>query len=470
MSTIDQANTTEEWGRAIEKPVAPEYESNSELVVGETVDVAIVGGGLVGLAVAIGLRKKTPQLNIKVYERAPELRNQSQGILAIHPNGLNALKSIDPEIQNRILEAGCERHTRIITNINADGSVKETVSDTKSDSVEKYGQAAVGITWHNCQQVLASLVPRREETIMTSRCLTHFVEQDESVMLFFESGSAVRTKIMLACDGVFSAVRRQLYPNDSPIYFGQLNWGTVIESSKLPRNLHPKNGVHYFQHHGDPKWMSMLNDGGSGYTFWQFRVSDLKHSMELSGNNGRGGLGLPCVKDKLVRIAKESCETVANAIEAIPEGQIFERSIVGHSSLPSWRSPGGRVALVGDAAHGMHPNIAQGANSAFESAAAIVKVLCHECVEVSTLPQAMKAYEEARKPRADLVQGFANALGVSQASGNNAFHDCPAASAKMMDWIRSSRDPMKYPPPKEVTNILNQFDPLKEKGVSRLWG
>jgi 2-polyprenyl-6-methoxyphenol hydroxylase-like FAD-dependent oxidoreductase len=39
--------------------------------------------------------------------------------------------------------------------------------------------------------------------------------------------------------------------------------------------------------------------------------------------------------------------------------------------LPTWIR--GRVALVGDSAHGMHPNILQGADSAFESDAAIVE-------------------------------------------------------------------------------------------------
>jgi len=451
-----------EWGRAIEKPVVPEKDGRQSNTADETVDIAIVGGGLVGLAVAIGLLKKIPHLNIKIYERAPELRSQSQGILAIQPNGMNALKTIDPEIPERICEVGCERHTRTITNINADGSVKETVLDTKIDSVGKHGQASVGITWHNCQQVLASLVPMKEENIITSRSLSYFVEQNDSVLLF-ENGSVVKTKILLACDGVFSAVRRQLYPNDSPIYFGQLNWGTVIKSHMLPPNLHQKNGVHYFQNRGDPIWMSMLNDGGSGYTFWQFRVSgDPKHSKELSGNNGRGGLGLPGVKEKLVRIARESCETVANAIEAIPEETIFERSIVGRSSLPTWLSPGGKVALVGDSAHGMHPNIAQGANSTFESAAAIVKALCEE---KDSFISALNSYEKARKPRADLVQQFANALGVSQASGKIVFHE----TAEMMDWIRSGQDPIKNPPPKDVTDILGHFDPLESNGVSRLW-
>jgi 2-polyprenyl-6-methoxyphenol hydroxylase-like FAD-dependent oxidoreductase len=483
-----------EWGRAIEKPKAAavfgkdddEEETLRSVVEDEeddSVDIAIVGGGLVGLAVAIGLRNNTTtsKFRVKVYEQAPELRSKSQGILAIHANGMNALESIDPEIPNKINQVGCERHSRVITTILADGTVKETIIDTATESMEKYGRMAVGITWHNCQQVLASLVQQphkkeeaeeeEENVIVTSRSLSYFVESenDDSVRLHFEDGSVVKAKIMLACDGVFSVARRQMYPNDSPIYFGQLNWGTVIETSKLPEDVHPPNAVHIFQHKGDPLWMSMLNDGGSGHSFWQFRVSDPKQSMALSASNGRGGLGLPGVKEKLITVARASCELVARAIEAIPEEQIFERSIVGHSALPSWlSSEGGRVALVGDSAHGMHPNIAQGANSAFESANCIVKALRETNGDVSSLKSALASYEAARKPRADVVQRFAMLCGAMQSTGKHYIED-RSILGEMLEWIRNGSDPSTTPPPEGATKVLDSFDPCTEDGISRLW-
>lgn len=436
----------------------PAPESGKCMAPEEEVDVAIVGGGLVGLALAIGLTRAG--INCAVYERAPQLRSVSQGILAVKPIGMQALDDIHPDIPNRVAEVGCERLRMMRTDVDAKGNVKDVINENLGVEDEaKYGRKRVGITWHNMQQVLASLLP--PGMIKTGRSLLSFEEEDDSVTLRFEGGEAtgrVRCQVALMCDGVFSTARTQLFPEDKVVYFGQLNWGSVVRTDSLPPAIHLPNAVRYCQYSGEPKWMAMLNDGGGGNTFFQLRISDPEKALALSGNGGRGGLGLPGAIERLSPIVKP-CNDVASVLASIPEEQIFERSIVGRRPAPSWLGPRKRVALVGDAAHGMHPNIGQGANTGFESARNLIQALA-ECQ--GDLKAGLANYERGHKPRADLIQSFANLMGCVQSRQKELLPK--EVVLQMLDWI-NTEDNAKLPP-EDALDVIRKFDPLSQRGVS----
>jgi 2-polyprenyl-6-methoxyphenol hydroxylase-like FAD-dependent oxidoreductase len=93
-------------------------------------------------------------------------------------------------------------------------------------------------------------------------------------------------------------------------------------------------------------------------------------------------------------------------------------------------NPSKRLVLMGDAAHGQHPTIGQGAKSGFESAAAVVQAMM---LHRDDYKAALVAYEQARKPRADLVQQYANLMGVVQATGKALLPK--AAFGDMTRWI-----------------------------------
>jgi salicylate hydroxylase len=75
-------------------------------------------------------------------------------------------------------------------------------------------------------------------------------------------------------------------------------------------------------------------------------------------------------------------------------------------ALPTWVSDNGKVVIIGDAAHGMVPYLAQGAAVAIEDGAALA-----ECVSraesVDDLPALLKAFEAIRKPRSELISDAA---------------------------------------------------------------
>ena len=504
-----------EWGQAIVQPRRDAVRhSEQELPVEtEEVEIAVIGGGLIGLAVAIGLQRHG--IDCTVFERAPRLRSVSQGILGLHSNGIRALELIHQDIVPLLRQRGCERKTLLLTTVeNGIVSKEEKHVDTDTDS--RPGGLSVGITWHKMQQLLASLLPRNDGSadhsdaqlpnsniVKTGHSLASFVEDPDGVTLYFENGHVVRAKAVLGCDGIFSVTRAQIMngsTKDSPIYFGQLNWASIIETDRLPSHVRPPdNTVQYISYrsgsddcsidsdepsYGETidraplRWMSMINDAGSGYTFWQFRVTDPEMALSLSQNSGRGGLGLPGTKNMLERVLLQSYKLqkggttgggdfVYDTVKEIPEEQIFERSIVGRSPATTWISEGGRVVLVGDAAHGMHPVIGQGANLGFEGAGVLIDAIAaHEADR--DWKAALVQYEKTFKRRADIIQQYANYRGVNQAISDGQAHQLPADVQKEMSrWIAMNSDPNDIP--KEALDILLSFDPCSQPGVSSLW-
>jgi 2-polyprenyl-6-methoxyphenol hydroxylase-like FAD-dependent oxidoreductase len=67
----------------------------------------------------------------------------------------------------------------------------------------------------------------------------------------------------------------------------------------------------------------------------------------------------------------------------------------------------GRVAILGDAAHAMAPNLGQGGNSALVDAA----VLVDELRQAADLPTALSAWEARRRPKVRAVADMADRLG-----------------------------------------------------------
>ena len=110
---------------------------------------------------------------------------------------------------------------------------------------------------------------------------------------------------------------------------------------------------------------------------------------------------------------------MAAIIEATPPDRILRTDIYDRDPIERWHA--GRVALLGDAAHPMTPNLGQGAGQAIEDA-----VVLDECLAASSsIEEALTRYEQRRVARAN---------GIVRAS--RRFGAIAQWSNPMAAWVR----------------------------------
>lgn len=78
--------------------------------------------------------------------------------------------------------------------------------------------------------------------------------------------------------------------------------------------------------------------------------------------------------------------------------------------LPTWASDNGRVVLIGDAAHGMVPYLAQGAATSIEDGAALAECL-DRANSINDIPRLLRAFEALGKIRCEIISDAALANG-----------------------------------------------------------
>ncbi|WHT23595.1 FAD-dependent monooxygenase [Crossiella sp. CA-258035] len=101
-------------------------------------------------------------------------------------------------------------------------------------------------------------------------------------------------------------------------------------------------------------------------------------------------------------------------IAATPEEAILENQVVCVPELPRWTT--GRVALIGDAAHGLSPHIAAGGTLGIEDAG----VLRAELTGESDPATALARYGKARRDRFAQVRAHADAVEHAQGAAESA--------------------------------------------------
>ena len=352
-------------------------------------NVAIIGGGICGLSLALNLHQRG--IAACVYERAPEIKELGVGITLL-PHAMREFTALG--VGEALLAAGIENRESCFFNRFGQLIYKEA-----RGKFAGYSYPEVGIHRGRLHMILYQAAHERlgADGIKTNHdCVG--VEQDESgANIYFKEFSsgrtlpAVRADVVIACDGINSALRKQFYPDDKVAFTGINTWrGVTKRKPILTGRSYMRVGSILTGKIVIYPIVDNIDADGNQLINWMAEIK--RDTAQTNDWNKKGNLAdfLP-----LYESWKFDWLDVAQMIR--DADQILEYPMVDKDPIAKWTF--GRVTLAGDAAHPMYPRGSNGAAQAAIDARTLADFL-----KSSADPrEALKAYETARSAAAAKV-------------------------------------------------------------------
>ncbi|XVV06687.1 FAD-dependent monooxygenase [Actinosynnema sp. CA-248983] len=335
----------------------------------------VVGAGIGGLTAAHALRRAG--WRVEVHEQAPEIGPVGAGI-GIAPNAVKALDHLG-------LGAELREHGRRQEGLEIRARSGRRLALLPADRIERrYGAPFYALHRASLHRFL--LRSLGETTVHTNHRATTVTTDAKSAAVTFHTPAGPLTStadLVVVADGVNSRLRGELFPDHpGPDYAGYTVWRGLVPGTALdvPAVLSETWG------RGARFGIAALDDR----TYWFACENMAEHSepeprLDLLGARFRGW------HDPIPRL-----------IAATPEDALLRHDVY-YLRAPLLSFVRGRVALLGDAAHAVTPDIGQGACLAIEDA-----VVLASAMEQKGVDEGLRAYDTIRRPR---TQGMARSSG-----------------------------------------------------------
>lgn len=363
--------------------------------------VAIVGGGLCGLALAIGLEKR--QVPYTIYELQSTFSEIGAG-LNIAPNAIAAFNLIEPGLGDSVVDLGIRNSPDAdVWMLNRLGAPTERFPDawpTATLMAPGIGHTAAGR--YELLNLLASKIDHGKARFLKKLV---GIDQDESAAtLHFEDGTTETADIVIGCDGIHSSVRKVMlgseHPAAVPEFTGIACYRAVLTMEKLIEAIGPEIPLISCIWSGPDGYMTMYTiEGGKKVNLGLWLKKE-----EFRERLGNERWVLRNQKKAMLEDFKDWGASVQKVMSMMVEETQLWTSHQHDIELDSYFQ--GRICLIGDAAHSMGPHWGQGASQAMEDAFVLAEVLG----QIDTGPEnrlglssqieaAFGAWEEVRKPQ-----------------------------------------------------------------------
>jgi 2-polyprenyl-6-methoxyphenol hydroxylase-like FAD-dependent oxidoreductase len=330
----------------------------------------IAGGGFAGLTVAVALLQRG--WSVTVCERASSVRSEGYNI-AFHENGLRTLEVLG--LLDRAIEGAQRMPSR---------QTRDRHGRVTADFDAKYRVYRVS------RPHLAGVLAEEAQRLGCEfRFNAEVAGAGPDGVLLLGGGSELRGDLVVGADGLNSKVRDAL---------GLLASRTVPGEGAI-RVIAPR----------EPGELGEDDNGITGFEFWSGR----RRFLYRAASPGTAYLTFTCpeadLQGRQVPIHAEtwmrSFPTVAHVIEkAARQAEWAEARWAQYQIIRLKRWSSGRVAIVGDAAHAMVPNLGQGANCAMMNALGLAMIVA----DAPQMETALRDWERSERPIIEHAQRWSS--------------------------------------------------------------
>ncbi|THH10192.1 hypothetical protein EW145_g1488 [Phellinidium pouzarii] len=396
--------------------------------------VAVVGGGMCGLVAALGLRKAG--IDVDLYESARRLLESKFGEIGagvgLGPNAIRVLEQLEllDDVLARIApEMPVPRPFRYLSGFEDHELIYDYPTNTEDKGLGIHRSAEVAYLCI-CERKLMFYTHRvtflealvhlvdSNKTHFNKRCIGLSIPSDSRVQINFADGTSAEADVALGADGIRSNVRS--------FVVAPAEQENSVNGNEIKATVMRAVFTNTYAYRGLVPTEELRKLG--------VKTDFTKRPICLTGSEKQHIITFPIKNGTVINVVAFTCErsypwgakpipqdkpwvTPRTTSELLAEYAGFGRdalmllSCIAKPSVwavhavdpPLEAYVRGRVAVLGDAAHGMLPHLGAGAGQALEDAFLLVKLLSHPKAHTDNVEVILKAYDTIRRPRGNMV-------------------------------------------------------------------
>jgi 2-polyprenyl-6-methoxyphenol hydroxylase-like FAD-dependent oxidoreductase len=348
--------------------------------------IIIAGGGIGGLATALGLARNG--LKSIVLEQAPQFGEIGAGI-QMAPNAFHCFDYLG--IADRVRTSAVYVDELILMDAVAGDRI---ASIPLGDSfIERFGNPYAVVHRADLHRsLLEACQASHLVSLEVSARVESYEHHEDGVFAILSNTERLFGRALIGADGLHSNIRKQLVGDGDPIVSGHTTYRSVIPTSSMPENL---------------RWNAATLWAGPKchivhYPLQGWKVFNLV--VTLHNDAKVPAAGVPVDKDEILGGFQHVCD---NARQIIEHGTDWRYWVLcDREPVANWCDR--NVTLLGDAAHPMLQYFAQGACMALEDAVCIAESIARHPDDVSL---SLRDYAKQRNPRTTRVQVSSRLIG-----------------------------------------------------------